>query len=87
MFGRFVPAVTTSDGSAGAFSHDARKNAWQIIFPSAKADPVTGILNNANLWASETMGTPKYPQELLLRVINLSLETKKIMDGLPKLDI
>ncbi len=30
---------------------------------------------------------PKYPQELFLRVINLSLETRKILDGLPKLDI
>lgn len=30
---------------------------------------------------------PKYPQELFLRVINLSLETRKIVDGLPKLDI
>lgn len=27
-----------------------RENVWQIFFQSVKADPVTGILNAANLW-------------------------------------
>lgn len=38
------------------------------------------------LWATETMNNPKYPLELFLRVITVSLETMKIVDGLPKLD-
>jgi hypothetical protein len=29
-----------------------RKDAWQIV---------CGITNDANLWATETMGNPKYP--------------------------
>jgi hypothetical protein len=29
----------------------------------------------------------KYPLKLFLRVINVSLETMKIVDGLPKLDL
>lgn len=33
------------------------------------------------------MNTPKYPHELFLRVITPSLETMKIVEGLPKLDI
>ncbi len=33
------------------------------------------------------MGNPKYPLELFLRVINVSLETMKIVDALPKLDL
>lgn len=33
------------------------------------------------------MGDAKYPLELFLRVINVSLETMKIVDGLPKLDL
>lgn len=45
------------------------------------------ITNDANLWATETMGNPKYPLELLLRVITVSLETMKVVNGLPKLEI
>jgi predicted helicase len=33
------------------------------------------------------MGNPKYPLELFLRVITVNLETMKIVNGLPKLDI
>ena len=54
--------------------------------PSAKTTS-SGIVNDANLWATETMNNPKYPLELFLRVITVSLETMKIVDGLPKLDI
>jgi hypothetical protein len=30
---------------------------------------------------------PKYPLELFLRVINVNLETMKIVDALPKLEL
>lgn len=43
--------------------------------------------NFANNWATETMGNAKYPLELLLRVITVSLETMKIVAALPKLEI
>jgi len=33
------------------------------------------------------MGDAKYPLELFLRVITVSLETMKIVNGLPKLDL
>jgi hypothetical protein len=33
------------------------------------------------------MGNPKYPLELFLRVVTMGLETMKVVDGLPKLDI
>jgi hypothetical protein len=42
---------------------------------------------DANLWATETMNNAAYPLELLQRVITVSLETMKIVDGLPELDI
>lgn len=45
------------------------------------------IENDANLWATETMGNPRYPLELFLRVITVSLGTMKIVEGLPKLEI
>ena len=44
------------------------------------------IINNANDYATETMGDAKYPLLLLLRVITVSIETQKIIKSLPKLD-
>ena len=47
----------------------------------------SGIVNDANDWAIETMNNAAYPLELFLRVITVSLETMKIVKALPKLDI
>ena len=47
----------------------------------------SGIINDANEWAIETMKNPKYPLELFLRVVTVSLETMKIVEALPPLDI
>lgn len=47
----------------------------------------SGIVNDANDWAIETMKDPSYPLNLFLRVITVSLETMKIVRNLPKLDI
>ena len=52
-----------------------------------KVDKKTGITNDANRYAIETMDNPAYPLELFQRVITVSLETMKIVRGLPKLDI
>ncbi len=45
------------------------------------------IVNDANDWAIETMNNPRYPLELFMRVITVSLETMKIVQSLPSLDI
>lgn len=37
----------------------------------------SGIVNDANDWAIETMGNPKYPLEPLQRVVMVSLVTQK----------
>ena len=50
-------------------------------------DKKSGITNDANLWATETMDNAKYPLELTQRVIAVSLETIKIVNSLPKLEI
>jgi len=47
----------------------------------------SGIVNDANDWAIETMNNPRYPLELFQRVITVSLETMKIVKALPALDI
>lgn len=47
----------------------------------------SGIVNDANDWAIETMENARYPLELFLRVITVSLETQRIVNELPGLDI
>ena len=47
----------------------------------------SGIVNDANLWATETEKNPKYIVELIQRVITVSLETMKIVNGLPQLKV
>lgn len=60
---------------------------WVMERQSVKTDKDSGITNNANDWAIETMNNARYPLELLLRVINVSLKTNAIVAGLPKLAI
>lgn len=47
----------------------------------------SGITKNANLWAIETMNNPKYPLELFLRVVTVSLQMIKVVGNLPGLEI
>lgn len=60
---------------------------WVVERQCVKTDKDSGIVNDANDWAVETMGNPRYPLELFQRVITVSLETMKIVRGLPPLDI
>lgn len=60
---------------------------WVVERQSVKPDKDTGIINDANDWAKDTMNNPKYPLELFLRMITVSLETMKIVRSLPPLDL
>jgi predicted helicase len=60
---------------------------WVVERQCVKTDKDSGIVNDANDWAIETMHNPRYPLELFLRVITVSLETMKIVRSLPPLDI
>jgi predicted helicase len=60
---------------------------WVMERQAVTTDKASGIVNDANLWATETMGNPRYPLELFQRVITVSLETMKIVNTLPELDI
>ena len=60
---------------------------WVVERQRVKPDPDSGIVNDANDWAVETMGNPRYPLELFMRVVTVSLETMKIVRALPQLDI
>ena len=49
-------------------------------------DKASGIVNDPNDWAAEH-GDPRYTVELVKRVVTVSLETMRIVDALPTLDI
>ncbi|MDG9979474.1 DEAD/DEAH box helicase [Ectopseudomonas oleovorans] len=60
---------------------------WVMERQAVRTDKASGIVNDANDWATETMGNSKYPLELFQRVVTVSLETMKIVKALPPLDI
>ena len=60
---------------------------WVMERQGVKTDKASGIVNDANDWAVETMGNPRYPLELFQRVVTVSVETMKIVNALPALDI
>lgn len=60
---------------------------WVVERQCVKTDKTTGIVSDANDWAVQTMDNPRYPLELFQRVVTVSLESMKIVNALPKLDI
>ena len=60
---------------------------WVMDRQSISPHKESGIVNDANDWAIETMQNPRYPLVLFQRVITVSLETMKIVHALPKLEI
>jgi predicted helicase len=59
---------------------------WIIDRYWIKTDKASGIVNNPNDWSRE-VGDPRYILDLLARIVTVSLETMKIVDALPALDI
>ena len=59
---------------------------WVMERQVVKTDRASGIVNDANRYALETVGNPAYPLELFQRIITVSLETITIVRGLPKLE-
>ncbi|MEU0896994.1 DEAD/DEAH box helicase [Streptomyces massasporeus] len=56
---------------------------WIIDRYQVKADKASEITNDPNDWSED----PRYIIDLLKRIVTVSLETMKIVDGLPPLDI
>ena len=57
--------------------------AWVMERQCVKTDKASGIVNDANRYALETMQNPAYPLELLAKVIRVSMETLRIVRQLP----
>ena len=60
---------------------------WVMERQAVTTDKASGIVSDANAYAVETMQDPRYPLDLLLRVIAVSLETVQIVNSLPALEI
>ena len=60
---------------------------WVMDRQCVKTDKASGIINDANDYANETMQNPAYPLQLFQRVITVSLKTMEIIRNLPDLDI
>ena len=58
---------------------------WVIERQCVTTDKASGIVDDANDWAVQTTGNTRYSLELLLRIITVSIETMKIVAGLPDL--
>jgi predicted helicase len=56
---------------------------WIIDRYQVKTDTSSGIVNDPNDWSDD----PRYIIDLLKRIVTVSLETMKIVDALPALDI
>ncbi|WP_367393540.1 DEAD/DEAH box helicase [Pseudomonas sp. X4] len=60
---------------------------WVMERQAVRTDKASGIVNDANDWATESMGNPKYPLELFQRVVTVSIQTQSIVNSLPPLEI
>ncbi|TWG49545.1 type ISP restriction/modification enzyme [Aminobacter sp. J44] len=86
----YNPNITLIDVPLAAYDYVVNgKSAieWVMERQGVRKDKDSGIINDANDYANETIGDPRYPFDLLCRVITVSLETMKIVRSLPKLDI
>src|SRR5690606_6808427 len=59
---------------------------WILDRYQIKTDKASGITNDPNDWAKE-VGNPRYILDLLLSVINVSIQTVDIVNSLPKLSL
>jgi len=86
----YNPNITLIDVPLAAYDYVVNGKPaidWVMERQAVKVDKDSGIVNDANDYAVETVGDPRYPFDLLRRVITVSLETMKIVRSLPPLDI
>ena len=72
-------------GSGDTFANGKSAIEWIMERYQVTMNKDNGIKNDPNDWAEE-VGKPRYILDLLLSVINVSLQTVDIVNGLPKLE-
>ena len=82
-------ALVNKSGKSTLISYVVnKKSALDCVVDRAcvSIDKASGIVNDFNDYAAE-MGNERYPLDLFLKIITVSLETMKIVRALPKLEI
>ena len=80
----YNPHITVRDIPEAAWDYVVNGKpalAWVMERQCVRTDKASGIVSDANRYATETVGNPRYPLDLFLRVITVSLETMKIVKG------
>lgn len=84
----FNPYITVSNIPLKAYDYVVNGRSaieWVMERYQIKTDKDSGITNDPNDWATEH-DQPRYILDLLLSVINVSLQSLDIIAALPKLD-
>ncbi len=71
----YNPHITIRDIPEAAWEYAVNGKpalAWVMKRQCVRTDKASGIVSDANRYAIETMGNPRYPLELFLRVITVS---------------
>jgi predicted helicase len=79
--------VTLTDIPAEAYEYMLGSRSaieWIMERYQVKTDKASGIVNDPNDWATE-VGDPRYILDLLRRIVTVSLETIRLVKGLPAL--
>lgn len=58
---------------------------WVMERYQVKTDKASGIKNDPNDWADE-VGNPRYILDLVLSIVNVSMQTNTIVKGLPRME-
>lgn len=84
----YNPHITVENIPEKAFEYEVNgKSAieWVIDRYQIRTDKASGIVNDPNDWAQES-GNPRYILDLLLSVINMSVQTVSIVEHLPEVN-
>ncbi|MDA8416713.1 MAG: type III restriction endonuclease subunit R, partial [Betaproteobacteria bacterium] len=55
---------------------------WVVERQCVKTDKDSGIVSDANDWAVETLNNPRYPLELIGKVVAVAVGTREIVNSL-----
>ena len=86
----YNPYITITDIPLEAYDYVVNGKPaiqWVMERQCVKTDKDSGLVNDANRYAVETMGNPAYPLELLQRIIRVSMATMKVVKDLPPLQV
>ena len=84
----YNPHITVTDIPLAAYAYSVSGTPaiqWLIDRQGRTTNKGSGIVNDANRYATETMANPAYPLELLQRVIRVAMDTLEIVKALPPL--